>query len=214
MKIYKIPKKLKCLIFDIDSTLYTSPSYAFEQVDCQVRQFARLKKVSEEDARKIVLEYRKNFALKNKGKKISLGNTLLSFGISIEQSIKWREELLEPKDFLTIDTQLIKILEVLQKKYKMICVTNNPVLPARKTLEALGVSAFFEHIIGLDTCKKSKPNRKVFRLAYKTMQVKAKNCLAIGDRFDLDVSLPLKMGMGGIVVSGVEDIYQLESILN
>ena len=40
MKIYKIPADLKAFIFDIDSTLYTNQAYAFEQVDCQVRQFA------------------------------------------------------------------------------------------------------------------------------------------------------------------------------
>lgn len=43
MKFYKIPQNLKALIFDIDSTLYTNQAYAFEQVDCQVRQCERKK---------------------------------------------------------------------------------------------------------------------------------------------------------------------------
>ena len=42
MKIYKIPEKLETIIFDIDSTLYTNAAYAFEQVDCQVREYARI----------------------------------------------------------------------------------------------------------------------------------------------------------------------------
>ena len=37
--------------------------------------------------------------------------------------------------------------------------------------------------------------------------------IAIGDRFDLDVQLPLQMGMGGIEVSGVEDLYDLHTLL-
>ena len=42
-----------------------------------------------------------------------------------------------------IEYQLIETLKILQSKYQLICVTNNPVLPARKTLEAIGISDFF-----------------------------------------------------------------------
>ncbi len=152
MKIYKIPKDLRAFIFDIDSTLYTNASYAFEQVDCQVRQFAKERGITADEARRMVADYRKKFALEHDGSKVSLGNTLLAFGVPIEQSVQWRRELLEPADFLGRDEQLIETLKNLQSKYQLICVTNNPVLPARKTLEAIGISDFFPEIVGLDTC--------------------------------------------------------------
>ena len=41
MKLYNLPENIKAFIFDIDSTLYTNTQYAFEQVDCQVRQYAK-----------------------------------------------------------------------------------------------------------------------------------------------------------------------------
>lgn len=213
MKFYKIPQNLKALIFDIDSTLYTNQAYAFEQVDCQVRQFAKERKISDDDARKMVADYRKKFAQEHDGSKVSLGNTLLSFGVPIEQSVQWRKDLLEPSDFLSFDQKLFDALQKLEKRFKLICVTNNPVLPARKTLEAIGVSSLFKDIIGLDTCYKSKPAREPFELAVKTLGVKMEECLAIGDRYDMDVSLPLQMGMGGLLVSGVEDLYGLDSLL-
>lgn len=65
----------------------------------------------------------------------------------------------------------------------------------------------------MDTCYKSKPAREPFELAVKTLGVKMEECLAIGDRYDMDVSLPLQMGMGGLLVSGVEDLYGLDSLL-
>lgn len=215
MKIYKIPSDLRAFIFDIDSTLYTNQAYAFEQVDCQVRQFAKERGISADEARRMVAEYHKQFAAGHNGSKVSLGNTLLSFGVPIEQSVQWRRELLEPADFLRRDEKLIDELKILQKKYQLICVTNNPVLPARKTLDALGISDFFPEIVGLDTCFKSKPALEPFETAVERLSkssesgIKAENCIAIGDRYDMDIALPLKMGMGGILVNGVEEVYQI-----
>ncbi len=215
MKIYKIPSDLRAFIFDIDSTLYTNQAYAFEQVDCQVRQFAKERGISADEARRMVAEYRKQFAAEHNGSKVSLGNTLLSFGVPIEQSVQWRRELLEPADFLRRDEKLIDELKILQKKYQLICVTNNPVLPARKTLDALGISEFFPEIVGLDTCFKSKPALEPFETAVERLSkssesgIKAENCIAIGDRYDMDIALPLKMGMGGILVNVVEEVYQI-----
>ena len=165
MKIHKIPQTIQTLIFDIDSTLYTNSAYAYEQVDCQVREFAKLKNLTSDEARKLVFDFRKKFAEENGGKKISLGNLLTNFGIPIEQSVKWRNDLMRPEDFLVRDEKLICELQILSKKYKLICVTNNPVKPARKTLEVIGISDFFEHIVGLDTCYKSKPAREPFEKA-------------------------------------------------
>ena len=215
MKIYKIPTDLKAFIFDIDSTLYTNPAYAFEQVDCQVRQFAKERGITADEARKMVADYRKQFAAEHNGSKVSLGNTLLAFGVPISQSVQWRRELLEPSDFLGRDNKLIETLAMLQEKYQLICVTNNPVLPARKTLDAIGVSDFFPQIVGLDTCLKSKPAIDPFQTAVEwlskssTEEIKAENCLAVGDRYDMDIALPLEMGMGGILISGVEEVYQI-----
>ena len=211
MKIYKIPSDLRAFIFDIDSTLYTNAAYAFEQVDCQVRQFAKERGITADEARRMVADYRKKFAAEHNGSKVSLGNTLLAFGVPIEQSVQWRRELLEPADFLGRDVRLIESLKILQSKYKLICVTNNPVLPARKTLDAIGVSDFFPEIVGLDTCFKSKPAIEPFMTAVERLGegIQVENCLAVGDRYDMDIALPLEMGMGGILVSGVEEVYQI-----
>lgn len=209
MKVYKLPKKTEAFIFDIDSTLYTNAVYAFEQVDCQVREFARQQKITDDQARKMVADYRRKYAAENDGKKISLGNTLLAFGVPIEQSVEWRKKLLEPKDFLSEDKELQKELSILSEKFKLICVTNNPVLPARKTLDALGVSSFFPDIVGLDTCFKSKPALEPFMKACQILTLPPSSCIAVGDRYDMDIALPLQMGMGGILVSGVEDVYQI-----
>jgi phosphoglycolate phosphatase/putative hydrolase of the HAD superfamily len=212
MKIYRIPETLGCLIFDIDSTLYTNETYAREQVDVQVRRFADLRGQSFEEADRLVREYRAEHERKT-GKKISLGNTLAAFGVPIGESIRWREDLLEPADYLASDERLRATLSALAGRYALAAVTNNPVLPALKTLKALGVEDFFPVLIGLDSTGFSKPHREPFLRAANLTATEIERCLAIGDRFDLDVALPLELGMGGILVDGVEDVYTLPDLL-
>ena len=113
MKIYKIPENLKTIIFDIDSTLYTNEEYAVEQVDIQLRHFAKLRNTTPENIRQMIKDFRDEYSRTHDGKKISLGNTLTHFGVSIEDSINWRETLLEPKLFLPRDEKLIEVLKEL-----------------------------------------------------------------------------------------------------
>jgi HAD superfamily hydrolase (TIGR01549 family) len=214
MKIYKLENDVDSIIFDIDSTLYTNKEYAFEQIDCQIREFAKERNCSVEEARKKVADFRIDWAKEHNNQKISLGNLLTFFGIPIEKSIEWRKSLLEPKIFLHKDEKLIEILKILEKNYKLICVTNNPILPARKTLEALEISSFFNNIIGLDTCYKSKPAKEPFLKACELLDTVPSRCVSVGDRYDMDISLPLLLGMSAILVDGVEDVYKLPNLMH
>ena len=213
MKIYSLPKQLKTIIFDIDGTLYTSSAYVFEQVDAQVRHLAHIRGKDEDAVRKEIFDYRKRWAAEHGGKKISLGNTLTAFGIPIEESIRWRETLLSPEKYLRKDVRLARVLDSLAGRYRLICVTNNPVAAARKTLDVLGVSLQLPDIIGLDTCFKSKPAPEMLHLAAQMTGASLEECLSVGDRYDIDLALPLELGMGAILVSGVEEVYTLEEIL-
>ena len=213
MKIFKIPQNLKTIIFDIDSTLYTSEAYALEQVDVQIRAWAQKIGITPSQARNKISEFRKNWSKEHDGQKISLGNTFTYFGVSIEESIQMRRDLVKPENFLSRDEELIETLKKLKEKYKLICVTNNPVYPAQKTLIALGIQDLIPTIIGLDTCGKSKPAKEPFELALKMTNTKPEEALSIGDRYDLDLRLPLDMGMGAIQVSGVKDVYKLSQML-
>ena len=213
MKLYNIPETIRTIIFDIDGTLYTNSLYVFEQVDAQIRHYAHISGITEKEAREKINTYRRQWSTAHGGKKISLGNTLTAFGISIETSIQWRNELLHPEHYLKKDDMLIESLSKLKQHYRLICVTNNPVQAARKTLCAIGVSELLPDIIGLDTCMKSKPAREILDKAVETSGCKYSECVSVGDRYDIDLSLPLQLGMGGILVTGAEEVYGILQIL-
>ena len=227
METYNLPKNPRVLVFDIDSTLYTCPEYAHEQIDSQIRHWAALNGYSADGARNMIADFRRKWAADHNGQKISLGNLFTSFGVSIETSIEWRKTLFNPADYLHRDERLISSLTELSKKFYMMCVTNNPVEPARKTLEVIGISEFFPEIVGLDTCMASKPSKKILDKAiekanehFETQGVRASgekitysDCISIGDRYDIDLALAIELGMGGILVSGAEEVCNLTEIL-
>lgn len=214
MKIYRIPEHTKAIIFDIDGTLYNSDEYVAEQVDVQIRHWAKTNGMSDDEARKKMQDYRDSWSAQNGGKKISLGNAFTHFGIDIETSIQWRNTLLEPEKFLSRDQELIATLEELSKKYKLLALTNNPVQAAYKTLEAVGIEKLVSPIVGLDTCMLSKPARPMLDKALEIAGCSACEAVAIGDRYDIDVALPLEMGMGGITVKGAFELHTLPQILH
>lgn len=208
MKCYSIPERISALIFDIDNTLYTDEAYAFEQVDVQVREFARLRGISADEARKMVADKRKEWAEEHNGEQITLANIMLSFNIPVSQSIAWRSTLIKPEDFLKPDERLIGVMQELSKKYALIAVTNNPVKTGQRNLQALGIEQFFADVVGLDTCGISKPAPEPFLKAVELLGVPKEECVSIGDRYAVDLATPLSLNMGAILVTGPEELYE------
>ena len=214
MKIFHLPPEIKALIFDMDLTLYSNSEYGQYQIDIIVEKLGKLRGLSFEEMNAEVEEARKAWALSHDGKSLSLSNILSTYGIGIKEIIRWREELFEPEKYLKEDSRLRETLEQLSSSFLLGVVTNNPVLVARKTFAALGVTGYFPTIIGLDTCMCAKPDKTQFFKFSSVSGCPVETCVSIGDRYDIDLALPLEMGMGGILVDGVEDVYELPDVFS
>jgi len=213
MKIYRLPSAISALIFDMDLTLYSHAGYGQYQIDILVERLGKLRGLSFEEMKRSVEEVRETWAESHGGLQPSLSNILLSYGISMEENIRWREEANEPERFLKKDQRLVETMKVLSRSFTLGVVTNNPVLVARKTLAVLGVGDLIPVLVGLDTCMVSKPHEKPFVKFLELAACPVESCVSIGDRHDIDLAIPLKMGMGGILVDGVEDVYELPEVL-
>jgi phosphoglycolate phosphatase/putative hydrolase of the HAD superfamily len=215
MKIFALPseKTASAVLFDMDSTLYTHDKYAQSQIDLPIMRLAQIQGKSFEQMKSEIAEYRKNWADSHNGKSVSLGNIFLSYGVSIKDSVRMREKLYRPEDYLAEDKQLRSALSRLASRYKLAVVTNNPVSVAARTLSILGVYDILRIIVGLDTCYLSKPDKEIFLKAAHLCGVSPQQCISVGDRYDIDIAIPLEIGMGGTLVDGVEDVYFLPDIL-
>ncbi len=213
MRVHRITPAPQALIFDIDNTLYENPAYSEAQIRLQVERLAAVRGESFQETEAALAKARAEYAAASGGAQTSLGNAFELLGVGIETSITWREELLKPQDFLRPDPRLIQCLRELSRGFRIAALTNNPISVGMKTLECLGVAHFFTRIVGLDSCRQSKPSLAPFLEILGLLELPPSACLSIGDRFDVDIKVPLELGMGGIEVEGMDDIYALPGIL-
>jgi phosphoglycolate phosphatase/putative hydrolase of the HAD superfamily len=213
MKIFRIPNQCAAVLFDMDNTLYTNAEYNQSQLDLPVQRLAAQRGISFAKMKEEIADFRKKWAKEHGGQQISLGNIFTHFNVSIRENARWRQELYQPERYLVRDTHLRSALEKLEMYFILTVVTNNPVSIALRTLSVLGVDDLFHEIVGLDTCGVSKPHEKMFMRAAILCGATPDTCVAVGDRYDIDIALPLDLGMGGILVDGVKDVYKLPEIL-
>jgi phosphoglycolate phosphatase/putative hydrolase of the HAD superfamily len=213
VKIFRLPEKPSALIFDMDLTLYSSQKYAQAQIDALVGKLAEAKGRPFAELEAEIAGHRRAWAASHGGAAISLSYIMEAFyGIPMEENIRWREEAYDPAPYLKRDERLRESLCRLSAALAFALVTNNAVSIARKTLAVLGVGDLFPLIIGLDTCGIAKPHRLPFQRAAELLGLGPEGCVSVGDRYDVDLAVPLELGMGAVLVDGVEDVYKLGEI--
>jgi FMN phosphatase YigB (HAD superfamily) len=67
--------------------------------------------------------------------------------------------------------------------------------------------------VGLETTGRSKPEREPFIAVLEALRLPAYDCVSVGDRMDVDIRPALGLGMGGILVRGVEEVLLLPGFL-
>jgi phosphoglycolate phosphatase/putative hydrolase of the HAD superfamily len=218
MKIIRLPEKITALIFDMDLTLYTHAEYGQIQIDNLIAIAAEKRGLTPAEANREIEAIRLSWADSHNGQKPSLSNIILSWGFTMEENVEWRKKAYQPENFLTKDERLKAALLALP--YALGIVTNNPVSIAKRTLACLGIEDHFDALVGLDTLMISKPHKSPFvkvieflNACSKIIQHTPESCVSVGDRYEIDLEIPLEMGMGAILVDGVEDVYTLPGLL-
>ncbi|TVQ23570.1 MAG: HAD family hydrolase [Spirochaetaceae bacterium] len=216
----RIGERLRGVLFDIDRTLYDNDEYAHGQITALIARFARQFDEDPANAHRRIKEWQRTWSETNAGARQSLGNTFASLGVPIETSVRWREAIIEPEKHLQRDPRLRRAIEFIRTRggradaprLPLVVVTNNPVTTGRRSLAALGVDDLFDEVIGLDTTMRSKPDAAPFRAALDRVGCDAESVVCVGDRYDVDIAPALALGIGGVLVDGVTDVYELPAL--
>ncbi len=214
MVAYNLPKDIRGLIFDMDLTLYRHDDYYSSQLKNQVLVLATDLGRPAAELQGLLDDWEHDFTSRT-GRKPSFGNTLLgALGIPILQSVELRRRAIRPEDYLLPDPRLETTLSVLESRFQLVLVTNNPADIALRTLKVLAVERFFPRVIGLDETGHSKPHPRAFELAYAALNLDPRNIVSVGDRYPVDLEVPLQLGSGGVLVESMEDVYSLPALLS
>jgi phosphoglycolate phosphatase/putative hydrolase of the HAD superfamily len=219
--VYRLPSRIEAFLFDIDGTLYSHEAYGRFQSEVVIRELARERGEAYETTLAAIDRVRSEYAAANGGAATSLGNAMAALGVDMATSVAWRSRLIDPSLFLEPDDRLRTALSSLvelaggqgSNRAALVAVTNNPRSVGLATLEALGVADLFLRVVGLDDTMRSKPAREPYLLAAGIAGAEPAACVSVGDRYDVDLAVPLELGMGAVLVAGAEDVYALPGVL-
>lgn len=214
MMVYQLPSQIRGLIFDMDLTLYQNKAYYRSQIKNQIVLLSSDLGMEIEALRQRLDEWQTRYRRDHGDRRPSFGNTLLgALEYPIEKSVELRKRAIRPEDYLSADPRLQETLALLEKSFRLVLLTNNPVEVAERTLRVLGVRGFFPNLIGLDTVGHSKPHPAAFELAYQRLNLPESQVVSIGDRVAVDLEVPLERGSGAILVETMDDVYDLPRVL-
>ncbi len=214
MTAYRLPATCRLVVFDVDNTLYRNDDYLRRQTELLIERFARERRMAVDEARRAIEKARVEVARASKSRTTSLGNAMAALGVPFATNSRWRSELYEPERFLDADRRLARSLADLAGFVSLAAATNNSTAIGVRTLLALGVAHYFPTLVGMDAVGESKPSPALFGRVLATAGVPARQAISVGDRYDVDIVPALALGMGGILVHSMEDVYRLPEFLS
>jgi HAD superfamily hydrolase (TIGR01549 family) len=203
---------IKVILFDLDGTLYDSAEVRGKFAEAAYHALAKLKSIPVEEATALIEDTREKLKEKH-GFPVPYTLTLVRFGMPVETWHKENISYFDPRDYLSANDELRKMLLVLKKRCRLAILTNNNEVQAKRILEALKVQDLFDRVFTYNTFKTMKPNPQFFKKAAKAMEVTLEECLVVGDRYSVDLIPAQELGMQIYEVKGPDDILRLVTAL-
>ena len=212
---------IKAIIFDLDNTLIDFVT--MKKLSCDAAMTAMIgaglnfnKKKGMEELFKLYDKYGwenklifQKF-LKKFNKKIDY--EILASGIVAYRRV--RSGYLEPYPNVS------QVLFELKKRGKKLAIVSDaPRLKAWIRLVSMKINHLFDVVVSFDDTKEFKPSEKPFNFAFRKLNLKANECLMVGDNVERDIKGGKKLGMvtcfakyGNPKMHGKEADYEINNI--
>lgn len=208
--------KIKAVGFDLDGTMYHSPSDLQGWFKQEV--IKRVAKHLKKEQGEVEQEFAKRYS---KYKSNTL--TLNSFGMDGEEVFQALFDEVDLSKYLKEDKRLVSLVEKLAKKYSLFILSNGAERQIIKKLTMLGLDlSIFDPIIACyDHEGWVKPSPKAFLHVIGALGLEPEQIVYVGDRELTDVGGASGVGMRTIMVWGESEkadislgsVYDLEGLL-
>lgn len=221
-------EEIKAILFDLDDTLVNSKKAEYNAI-CE---FKKLYSVFDEVKDNDIAQIWNNITMENyekyhKGeisfeelrtKRMKELFTNYSINISKEDAknkFKDYQKIYEKNWILFDDAE--EALKTLKSKYKLVILSNGDGKQQRKKIEYTGLNKYFTNIVISSEVGYSKPEKEIFDIACRMVNLEPKNCVMIGDKYKVDIEGAINAGMHGIWVNRKNEHsnyeYQIEELI-
>lgn len=200
------------IVFDQDGTLYDTPAMGDAVLQAAYGFVAARRSVSPGEARRLIDEARIRVR-ERLGVTPTLSLAIREMGLPLPDLHAHFARSVEPSRHLVRDDRVVSLLERLEERYRLVLYTNNNRALTEKILSVLGLFGSFGRIFTIEDSWRPKPDRQTLETIFGECGVVPAECLFVGDREDIDVTLPVAMGARGVVVRTVGDLLRVGQTL-
>ena len=203
---------LKKIIFDLDNTLIPwldkyniAAEHALDDfhIEIEDRSLSLLQRGYQKELEYLTLENMTEYF-----------NLLYKQNVSIDFTKRWLKYLGLQS---SVDDRLIDMLKYLSSKYELVILTNWFYSSQYERLKNAKIDMYFKEIISGEEIM--KPSKEAFLKAVGSAS--AKDCLMVGDNYDIDIIPAKKLGIDVLLVSKyqkypvktIKNIYELRKML-
>lgn len=185
---------VRCVLFDLDGTLYDSPEYS-DRLETEIVRFVSEKlALDESETKKLLNQRRKQLG--------TLTRTIQSLGIDRNAFFDAMAARIEPSHHIPVDPMVHSVLETLRERgFKLGLVSNSGRPLVSKILAAIGLEEDIFDVIVTSTEAEPKPSPQPFQLATEKLACAVEEIVYVGDREEAEIRPARHFGLKTILLN-------------
>ncbi len=204
--------ELKGIVFDLDGTLYVCDRFAAEIQAAASAYIAALKQISSAEAGLMMAAARLRLT-EESGTVQTISAVCTELGGDVTDLHYFFEQNLQPEAYLVRDERVIRLLERLAEKFSLSIYTNNNRVLTTRIMNFLGLNGLVDDIFTIDDMWRGKPDMEMVRRVLALLDLSPREALFVGDRYDVDLRLPERLGCPVYLSQNLEQLLRLEELL-
>ena len=203
---------IRAIVFDLDATLYEDPKLG-EAVHAEAYAYiAESRGIAPAEA-EALLRQTKTWLTKERGIAGTLSLAIEELGLDLKALHSRFAERIAPACYLPRDERVVTLLLGLVNRFELVLYTNNNRTLSAKIMGILGIEGLFSRVFTIEDTWRPKPDQGTLDMIFATIGRRPGECMFVGDRYDVDLRLPLDMGAQVYRVAGLADLLRMTALL-
>lgn len=204
--------EIRGIVFDLDGTLYVNDRFAAEIQNAAASYIAGVTGLTRGEAGELMAATRQRL-IEESGTVQTLSAVCAAVGGSVPDLHRHFERTLRPEACLVRDERVIRLLERLAGKYSLYIYTNNNRVLTTRIMDYLGLDGLVRGIFTIDDSWRGKPDEGMVKKVLEEVGLAPGETLFVGDRYDVDLRLPERLGCPVYLSQNLEQLLRLEELL-